>query len=387
LLVPEPAPALRVLPAAFGTTLVPLVYVMLRQLGANRRIATFGATLMLLENALLVISRILVVDIVLIAFGMMALVAYLAARTRAGAARWAYLALAALAAGASLSIKWTGASALGIILVAWLVDAQRRRRAWRRVLAEGALLVLAPVAIYLASFAIHFAVLTRSGPGDVYMPSDFRATLVGDAQYTPGATLGFWTKLVEVHRAMATGNEALEHAKNPASSPWYTWPVMKHPVSLFGDPSVPGDKRMMILLGNPVIWWGVLIAFVGAWESFVRQRPRWRGREFALVFLTGGVLLNYVPFMAIRRLMYLYHYLFALTLLIVLGAYVLGVTTGSIDDDAPPWRFATRRQALMFGGLAVLVLAGFVYYAPFTYGWTIGASAWDHRFWVLHPHL
>jgi hypothetical protein len=28
-----------------------------------------------------------------------------------------------------------------------------------------------------------------------------------------------------------------------------------------------------------------------------------------------------------------------------------------------------------------------VYYAPFTYGWTIGASAWDHRFWVLHPHL
>jgi dolichyl-phosphate-mannose-protein mannosyltransferase len=386
-IAPEPVPLLRALPAAFGAALVPLIYLLLRQLGANRRIATLGATLLLLENALLVLSRIIVVDVVLIAFGMMALTSYLAARRRSGPSRWAWLTLSAALAGASLSVKWTGASALGMILAAWFVENVRGRRRLGAVVREAAVLTLIPAMIYVGAFGIHFAVLSTSGPGDIYMPADFRATLPGDAQFVTGAKLSFWKKLAEVHRAMRVGNLALEHATNPGASPWYTWPMMQHPISLWGDPQARDQKQMLILLGNPVVWWGVLVAFVAGVLAFVWRRQRWKGREFAFLFLVGGILLNYVPFMAIKRIMYLYHYLFALTLLIVFGAYTWGVVTSSIDDDAPPWRFTSARQGWAFAALVGLVLAGFIYFAPFTYGWTISNPGWEHRFWVLHPRF
>ena len=386
LIIPEPFPVLRIVTAAFATFLVPLVYILLRQLGANRRVATFGATLLLLENALLVMGRLILVDITLIVFGLIALTTYLATHAREGRVRWAWLAASAFFAGLALSIKWTGASALGIVLATWFFDALKRRRRIVHLVGEGALLTLIPAAIYLGAFYLHFALLTHTGPGDVYMAADFRAQQIGSVQFVPGAHLSFWAKLAQAHHAMSYGNSALEFAINPGASPWYTWPIMKHPISLWGDPRVPGDKQMLILLGNPVVWWAGLIAFFAGTVSFVLQRERWRGHEFGYAFLMGGVLLNYVPFMAIKRLMYLYHYLFALTLLTALAAYVFGVMTRTIDDDAPPWRIPTRRMQLVYGGVLALVLIGFVYFLPFTYGWRVSAAGFDHRFWVLHPY-
>ncbi|HXT13987.1 MAG TPA: phospholipid carrier-dependent glycosyltransferase [Gemmatimonadaceae bacterium] len=387
LTTPVAEPVLRVLPATFGTLLVPLTYLLLRQLGANRRVATLGATMLLLENALLVIARLILVDVMLIAFGMMALTAYLAARTRVGRARWAWLAASACCAGLSLSIKWTGASALGMILAAWGIGVLRAVRPTRRTFAEGIVLVLVPAVIYCGAFAIHFAMLTNTGPGDVYMPMDFRATLRGSRNYSPNAHLSYWKKLAEMHHAMSYGNEALESLTNPGASKWYTWPIMKHPISLWGDPRLPGDKQMIILLGNPVVWWAGLIAFFGGVLSYRFQRDRWRGREFAFWFLAGGILLNYVPFMAIKRLMYLYHYLFALTLMISFGAYVFGVATRSIDDDGAPWRLGGMRLRTLYGGVVVLALIGFIYYLPLSYGYAMSNAAWNARFWVLHPHF
>lgn len=385
LIVPDPEPVLRVVTATFGTLLAPLLYVLLRQLSANRRVATLGATLVLLENALLVMGRLILVDIILIVFGLLALTAYLATHARDSRARWAWLATSALFAGLSLSVKWTGASALGMILATWFFDALRRRRPVSRIVAEGAVLTLIPAAIYLGAFYFHFALLTHTGPGDVYMPANFRAQQIGSVQFVPGARMSFWTKLRQVHHAMSYGNAALEFASNPGASPWYTWPIMKHPIALWGDPRGSGDKRMMILLGNPIVWWAGMIAFFAGIASFVLQRERWRGRELGYAFLMGGVLLNYVPFMAIKRLMYLYHYLFALTLLTALAAYVFGVMTGSMDDDTAPWQLATRRLQLLYGGLVLVALAGFVYYLPFTYGWRISNAGYGHRFWLLHP--
>src|SRR5476651_814828 len=53
----DPAVALRVLPAIAGALIIPVFYLLLRQLGASRRMATLGGALLLLDNALLVESR------------------------------------------------------------------------------------------------------------------------------------------------------------------------------------------------------------------------------------------------------------------------------------------------------------------------------------------
>src|SRR5690349_12525836 len=73
LTTPSPAPVLRLLPATFGALAIPLVYLILSQLGVGRRIATLGAAAVLLDNALLAASRFILLDTFLIGFGLAAI--------------------------------------------------------------------------------------------------------------------------------------------------------------------------------------------------------------------------------------------------------------------------------------------------------------------------
>ncbi|HEY9225545.1 MAG TPA: phospholipid carrier-dependent glycosyltransferase, partial [Gemmatimonadaceae bacterium] len=124
----DPVVSLRILPALLGTLVVPLVYVILRQLGAQRNVATIGASAILLENALLVDSRFALIEPIMIPFGLMAVALYLGARNRDKTSRWLLLVASAFAAGLSFSAKWTGASALAVVLSAWAFDVWRARR-------------------------------------------------------------------------------------------------------------------------------------------------------------------------------------------------------------------------------------------------------------------
>lgn len=384
-----PEPTLRILPAAFGAALVPLVFVVLRQLGSSRRVATLGALAILLDNALLTISRLILPDIFLIVFGLAAVSSYLAARTREGRGRLAFLALSGLLAGCAFSVKWTGASGLGVVLAAWFIEWIRGGRDWRRFVRESAILVVIPVAVYVAAWSAHFALIKHAGENDLLMSTEFRMQLPGDSRYDPAAPrLSLWAKMADVHHAMSFGNASLEHMTHASASPWYTWPTMKHPIGMWQRDSTmtpTSPHTMIILLGNPVVWWAALLGAGLGVAEFFRRRQTFAGREFGFLLLFGGLLLNYVPFMAIRRLMYLYHYLFALVYLVALAAFSCGVLAGWMDDDRAPWRWSSRRSAWLYSGLVALMVAGFVYYLPFSYGWTISAAAYDQRFWLLHP--
>jgi dolichyl-phosphate-mannose--protein O-mannosyl transferase len=290
-------------------------------------------------------------------------------------------------AGLSLSSKWTGASALGIVLAACAFDAWRPPRAWRRSIAEGSLVAVLAGAVYVAVFAVHFAFMTRYGTGQEAMSFAFRRTLIGGPQYDPTAHMSLFAKIRDIHRVMAGGNRALEGATHPASSPWYTWPVMKHPIGLWQNTAIePGHEQFIILLGNPVVWWGGLAAAALAVSLVVRGRVP-RDQRFGLGLLGGAYLLNIVPFAAITRTMYLYHYLFAVVWLALLGAYAVGIAAGWNDDGDALFRFASPRSRRLYVAIVALIIAGFVYFLPLTYGWTISQRAYDNRFWVLNPRV
>jgi dolichyl-phosphate-mannose-protein mannosyltransferase len=389
--MPGPAPAMRILPATLGTILVPLVWLMLRQLGASRRVATLGAIGILLDNALVTISRYILVDIFLVVFGVAAINCYLAARARAGRARWWFLIASAFLAGCALSVKWTGASALATILAAWFVEALLRRD-WARAeslrlrIGEGLLFTAVPAIVYLAAFAVQFSVLSHTGPGDAFMSIQFRMQQPGSPQYDPHAPkLSFWTKLAEVHHAIRYGNGELQNVTHPASSRWYTWPIMKHPVGLWERAGAKdGSHTMIILLGNPLVWWAGLAGFFAGLLALALKRRA--GYEFGLSLLLFCAIMNFAPFAGIKRIMYLYHYMFALTVVVALAAFAGGVLTGEMrDGERAPWVFPSRRSAAVYAGIVLLLAIGFVYFSPFTYGFTQSGAAWDLRFRVLHP--
>ncbi|MGH7616700.1 MAG: phospholipid carrier-dependent glycosyltransferase [Gemmatimonadaceae bacterium] len=383
-----PVTILRVLPAFCGTLLVPLGYAILRQLGARRRVATLAGLALLAENALLVDTRFTLVEPLILSSGLAALSLDLAARRSMGASRWALLAASALFAGAALSFKWTGASALGIILTLWAVDVWKERRVSPRAMGEASLLAGVPIVVYVVTFAVHFALLTHVGVGEAAMSASFRNTLIGWPQYDSTAHMSLAAKIADIHGVMNRGNRELEYATHPASSPWYTWPIMKHPIALWENEAAgAGRKQMIVLLGNPVLWWGGMLGVVFAAGMLLRRRSRSPERQFALAFLLGAFAIDFVPFMFITRLMYIYHYLFALVFAVLLGAYVLGSAAGWNDGDDALFRFESARSARLYWGVVALIIVAFAYFSPLSYGWTISQRAFDNRFWVLHPHL
>jgi dolichyl-phosphate-mannose-protein mannosyltransferase len=388
LLRADPIPALRLLPGTLGTLTVPLIYLLLRQLGASRRVALLGGVAALLDNGLLLESRLILLDSFLIFFGLLAVSIYLAARDRTGTRRWVCLAASAFFAGCALSVKWTGASALGVILAAWFIEAVVRRAPLRRLVAEGLVLVAIPAVIYVTAFAVHFALLDHTSPDASFMSETFQQRLMGNVRYNPGAHVSLWRELRDVHHAIRVGNESLEHVKHIGSSPWYTWPIMKHPMGLW-EPvhKVPGRRTMIILVGNPLVWWGGVVGVLIGLAAFLFRRSRFAGREFAFLLLLGAVLLNFLPFAAIHRIMYIYHYLFALVFVIALAALSTGVLARWMDDDERLWRFPSRQSEMLYGVIVALLFASFVYFLPFTYGWSMSDASWDAHFWVLHPRL
>jgi dolichyl-phosphate-mannose-protein mannosyltransferase len=383
----EPAVVLRVLPALFGTLLVPLVYVLLRQLRANRSVATLGAALVLLDNALLVQSRFVLTDIFLIVFGLVAISLFLAARVRSGVGRGLLLSVSAIAAGAAVSVKWTGLSALGLIGLVWLVDEIRQRKwqqRWRRIAIDAAILVVLPIATYAATFAIHFALLTKSGPGETYMSLPYQATLAGNVHYRPDARVSFLSEFVELNEKMSYGNALIGLTTHAAASPWYTWPILKHRVPYWSKvrPAPDGRVEHIDLLGNLALWWGVVFAVLGIAVMCAARRPLFAGMGPPLAFLAVAYAANYLPFIPIHRSMYLYHYLFAFVFSVALGALGLGVLLRWNEDEGL-WVFPTRLSRVSYWLVVVAVAGMFLFLAPISYGWPISRRALEARLWVI----
>ena len=363
----QPAPLLRVLPALAGTLLIPLLYLLLRELGSGRRTATLGALFALADNALLVESRLIFPDMILLFFGVLALYAYAVARRKAGSARMVWIAGAAAAAGIAVSIKWTGLSALGLIGVVWLLEAWRDRRSgWRRPVTELAMLVAIPVAIYAGSFAVHFALLPHGR--------------VGEAR-------PFVQDFFSLNREMQAINAGWATSTHPGASPWYTWPIAKHSLGYWSQiDAVAGTERWIVLFANPAVWWSVLFGAAGVIVALARGARSLVTKRQVLAVLGAGYVVNFLPFAFIERPMFLYHYLFALVYSLLFATVGIGALAGWDGDDDAFWQFPSATSRRLFVAVAGAATLLFVYLMPISCGWTISAEGMLHRRWILERH-
>jgi len=368
---------LRILPALAGALLVPLVWGILRRFGANRGLAFIGAAAALLDNALLVESRFILMDSMLLLFGLGAIYFYLRAKTSQAKSRTHWLIMAAISAGAAASTKWTGLTALALIVILWLYDT-RRSFSWATRLKEIALLLVIPTVVYISSFWIHFALLPQSGDGDAFMSVNFQQTLVGNASYKVGASMSFWSKFIELNRTMYEANRTLT-ATHPYSSLWYTWPFDIRPVYYWqGAQLANGSQGNIYLLGNPIIWWGVLAAMAaGVFYAYRRQMRFSKPVKWSLVALGIGYLFNLLPFVPITRVMFIYHYFYALIYSI---AFVVILWNAILTHENN--RISKRTQKWLFISVLVLMLSGFIFFMPISYGIPLTPSELQAHVWL-----
>lgn len=380
----DPSVLLRILPALAGTLIIPVFYILLRQLKASRRVATLGALLLLLDNALLVESRFILLDSMLVLFGLSALTLYLAARRRSHAQRWIFLASSAFCAGLAASTKWTGLAALGIIGIIWVLDNITTVRShWRRLISEAALLLLVPAAVYLSVFAIHFALLPKTGQGDAFMSSRFQSTLIGNPAYDPTVHMSFLDKFLDLNRAMHDSEISLQTATHPYGSPWYTWPTMQRPVYYWqGNTGADGRQGNIYLLGNPIVWWGTLLMLIALITAYTNRQKPFNQYRSGLLLLLIAYLSNFLPFIGIHRVMFLYHYFYALIFSLALGILGTGIIAGWMDHDDKFWKFPSRLSAFTYFAIAGLAILSFLYFAPLSYGWPLTPTGLQQHMWL-----
>lgn len=368
---------LRCLPALAGAALVPLVYLITRKIGLGRLGASVAAVFVLCDNALLVESRFVLMDILLLLFSFGALYLVMILIKKSGWQRWLLVASVGLLLGMTVSTKWTGLAMVALVGAYYLIESIIKKVRPLRIAGEILLVLTLIATVYVGSFALHFGLLGHSGEGDAFMSEKFQSTLVGSDYYKSSAHMSFVDKFIELNHEMYTAEDSIEGTTHPYSSKWYQWPFMMKPIYYWqGDIHDDSYQGNIYLLGNPLVWWlsslSVLAAFL-VW--FVR--PKWLGSRHRMVaYLLFGYGLNYLPFVFITRPMFLYHYLTALVLSILIAAIMIEKLAKLIRD-----KWGDRRVKQLHATIFVVTVFLFLYFLPISYGWDMSPSDLDQKMW------
>lgn len=370
------AVVLRIIPALAGVLLVPLIYIIVRQLGLGRRIASIGAALVLLDNALLVESRFILMDSLLLLASFGALSCYLALRKSTGARRWMWVIVMALLLACSASTKWSGLAMTGFIGIVWLVEGLRHKVDWKRLVGEGTVTVLIIATVYIGSFMVHFALLPKSGEGDAFMSQKFQSLLVDSPSYDESARMAFWDKFVELNKAMYTSQSTI--TGHPYASYWYEWPLELRSIYYWqGAPGKDGLQGNIYLLGNPVVWWLSAFCVIVLLIVWLLAPKQLRQKRRLVAFLLAGYAVHFVPFAFINRPMFLYHYLSALIFAILLVCVLLWFLF-----DWQKQRYGQRAVTQTSWMFLIVVLLGFLYFLPLSYGWPLTPGELQQHMWL-----
>lgn len=349
---------LRLLPLISGILLPFIVYILALEWKFSTPGAVLAGLLAALDNALVVQSRFMLTDIIMLAFGFAALLFY-SRHKRTGA--WRDMALAGILSGAAVSIKWTGAAFIALPFIFEAVNLRRWWRDRRRWLKNAVGFVILPALVYIFASVSHLVLLPESGPGDAFMSKEFQRTLIGN-QYAGDSAVeskNLAQKFFELQKEMYKVNRGFTTVHQYGSK-WYTWPVMYRPIYYWSK----NNAAHIYLIGNPVIWWGSALAMVGVIGGLIWTAGKKRRR---LALIASGFILNWLPFAFIGRVMFLYHYLASLVFAALGLAFLL--------DVMQSWRTPVMTVVI------ALVLSGFLFFAPLTYGLPLPADALAYRMW------
>jgi dolichyl-phosphate-mannose-protein mannosyltransferase len=372
--------AYRWMDALFGSALPLIAFLLAWQFTKRLRAAVLAGAFMLCSGLFLVEARYALINIFMVVFGLLGHWLWLRALDAATPrARHVQYALAGLALGACVSVKWNGLAFLGII---WALTSTAWLFAWR-----GNDTAKRFAALRWHSLALYF----------VLVPA-----LLYSVQWVPHMRLNTMT-FKEVHSQMLGFHKNMKDgpSEHPYCSRWYTWPLMLRPINYLYEQSrsasdplppyadkVPQDQTRAVYvvhaIGNPVLAWWSCIALLGAvalaWRA-ARARGSLMGQTHTLAAHSNAWLWGYVvmaflagwlPWSMIGRCQFLYLYMPSFAFAVIAAALVVD------------WLLAQHTALLRNAGYAVsvAVIGTFIYFAPIYLAMAISPQGFYARMWL-----
>jgi len=182
---------LRFVPAMAGSLLVPLSYLSLQEMGLSAWTGVFAAFMIIFDNAILTQSRFILMESIMMCFGMSALLATLKFKKVSShpfSGQWFFwLCSATLLSAAAFSVKYIG---IYTAMLCWFLILQdfwrllpdkymSDKQLFLDYLVRVTVMAVGTIGFYLAVFYLHFEILYKAGTHDNLMTSQFQASLEG----------------------------------------------------------------------------------------------------------------------------------------------------------------------------------------------------------------
>jgi dolichyl-phosphate-mannose-protein mannosyltransferase len=294
----------------FGALAVVAIYLCALALFAAQGPAVAVALIAFFNQMLFVESRIAMLDIFALAFGLFAIAAFLQGFRK----QRPHLSFALSGAGFGLSAacKWSGLFPLATAIV--IVAAIRLMQSWRTEFADGNADDWYRPDLWPDFRAWHFAACFALIPALLYL-----ATFVPVFGLSP-------SDLFEAQRRIFSDNTTTAIAGHTYMSSWPSWPLLVRPVWFLFDKI--GDDRIaaVVFLGNPLVLWPALLALAVCLRDWIATR---RGVPFLILAFYVGPYLAWA--LLPRTLGFLYYYLPSATFASVALVYALS------RGKAPRW--------------------------------------------------
>lgn len=109
--------------------------------------------------------------------------------------------------------------------------------------------------------------------------------------------------------------------KHSYSSPWWAWPIMAKPLWFFGSKALAVEKltSSIICMGNPLIWWISIPALITGIIFVIKRKDKY------MIVPIFGALFQYIPWMVVRRMAFIYHYFSVMPFLIIIIVYLIKI--------------------------------------------------------------
>jgi dolichyl-phosphate-mannose--protein O-mannosyl transferase len=160
-------------------------------------------------------------------------------------------------------------------------------------------------------------------------------------------------------------------AEHDFASDWWSWPLMLRPIWLYVNRISSEINAGMTSFGNPAVWWFGIVATWVAIITIVREKllTKTKTSFYVPVFLLVAYAAQFVPWMLVERLTFVYHYFPSVPFVVLL------IT----------WFFQRYvKKPMITFTYAGITVALFVLFYPVLSGWPMNVQ-FVHRFLVWLP--
>ncbi|NLX82397.1 MAG: phospholipid carrier-dependent glycosyltransferase [Clostridiales bacterium] len=152
-------------------------------------------------------------------------------------------------------------------------------------------------------------------------------------------------------------------------SPWHSWPIIKKPMYYYSGGVINGTSSVIWAFGNPLVWWGGLLALVMTAFYALYERLSVNKRLIAYdkgellslsydrrpLILLLAFLAQYLPWVLVPRGTYIYHYFPSVPFIILCMTLMM------------EYLYQWHKQAAKVTCITLVIIAGVLFIAFFPY--------------------